>query len=164
MFTLGLSAAELIQYAANLGSDCPFFMLNKPCFATGRGEIMEELALNLSGYRFVLVNGGLPVNTTWAFSQMNVEKRKAATGADKNLKDIILLPPGTWKDKLTNDFEQPVFDKYPVIQSIKDRLYAHGALYASMSGSGSTVFGIFEKKVIPVLDFPAEYWVKEIEV
>lgn len=137
-FHLGLSKDQLTGYALQLGSDCPFFLHNKPCYATGRGEILEDIALDLSQYSFLLVNPDIHINTGWAFSNIIPRDTKQS-----RLKEAIQEPISSWKTELTNDFEKPVFDLYPEIKAIKDTLYTNGALYASMSGSGSTVFGIF---------------------
>jgi 4-diphosphocytidyl-2-C-methyl-D-erythritol kinase len=143
-FNLNLSTAQLRHYAAQLGSDCAFFIINKPCYATGRGEILEEVAIDLSKYQIVLINPGIHVNTGWAFSQLS------PAPPQKSVSAIIAQPIATWQQELKNDFEQPVFEKYPAIKNIKESLYTNGAIYAAMSGSGSTVFGIFEKgKTIP---------------
>jgi 4-diphosphocytidyl-2-C-methyl-D-erythritol kinase len=155
-FALGLTSAKLIDYALKLGSDCPFFILNKPCYATGRGEVMEEIMLDLSFYSFILVNPGVHVPTGWAFSQL----KPRSAGA--NLKQHILRPIETWKDTVLNDFEEAVAKTYPVILSIKNRLYQQGAVYASMTGSGSTVYGIFPKGQEIQLDFPKEFRVIEV--
>lgn len=140
-FNLGIPQQQLIQYALKLGSDCPFFILNQPCYATGRGEIMEANGLDLSAYTIAVINPGIHVNTGWAFSQLT-----PAT-PPRSVKEIIAQPVATWKNVLQNDFEKPVFEKHPAIQFIKEELYALGALYAAMSGSGSTVYGIFEHTV-----------------
>ncbi|GAC1399987.1 MAG: 4-(cytidine 5'-diphospho)-2-C-methyl-D-erythritol kinase [Sediminibacterium sp.] len=136
---LSLSPEQLLDYALQLGSDCPFFIRNKPCFATGRGEQMEELALDLSTCQFILVHPHIHVSTAWAFAQLKPSMPPAP------LKEIIQQPIQTWRHSLKNDFEVPVFHKYPEIGRIKEVLYTSGALYASMTGSGSTVFGIFER-------------------
>lgn len=154
-FQLGLSTDQLIAYALQLGSDCPFFILNKPCFATGRGEILEPVDLDLSAYQFVLVNPGIHVNTGWAFSQLELSNESKV-----DLRAIIQQPISTWKEQLINDFEAPVCKAHPEIASIKDELYNAGALYASMTGSGSTVYGVFEKKLEPSLIFPSTYFYK----
>ncbi len=140
-FKLGLSQQQLISYALHLGSDCPFFIINKPCFASGRGEIMEPVAIDLSKYTIAVVNPGIHVNTGWAFQQL---KRTTATAGHHDLKTVLQQPISSWKEILQNDFETPVFAAHPEIQFIKDRLYQLGAHYAAMSGSGSTVFGIFD--------------------
>ncbi len=140
-FHLNISTAKLLHYAAQLGSDCPFFILNKPCYATGRGEILEEVKIDLSKYTIALINPGIHVNTGWAFSQLTPALPQ------KSIKQIIQQPINTWKAELKNDFENPVFEKYPAIKNIKEELYQLGAVYACMSGSGSTVFGIFENNI-----------------
>lgn len=158
-YNLGISHQQLINYALRLGSDCPFFLLNNPCFATGRGEIMQEIALDLSQYSFLLVNPAIHINTKWAFSNIIPEDLKSDT-KKLHLRDAIQQPISSWKNELTNDFEKPVFDLYPEIKTIRDRLYDAGALYAAMSGSGSTVFGIFETPIN--LNFPDEYTVLKV--
>jgi len=144
-FHLNLSTAALLDYALQLGSDCPFFIINSPCYATGRGEVLEEIALDLSKYKIVLINPGIHVNTGWAFSQGSGPRNKR--GPVPSLKELIQQPVATWKETIKNDFEEPVFERYPAIKKIKDDLYARGAVYAAMSGSGSTVFGIFESAI-----------------
>ncbi|MBS1511814.1 MAG: 4-(cytidine 5'-diphospho)-2-C-methyl-D-erythritol kinase [Bacteroidetes bacterium] len=151
-FKLGLEEKQLLPYAAELGSDCAFFIINKPCYATGRGEILEPVAIDLSAYDILLVNPGIHVNTGWAFSQLT------STVPSVSIKEIIAQPIQTWKAHLTNDFEQPVFQKYPPISAIKDMLYQNGAWYAAMSGSGSTVFGIFEKGKAIISGIPESYY------
>lgn len=161
-FNLGLSPLQMINYAVILGSDCPFFIVNKPCFATGRGEIMEDIAIDLTGYSFVLINPGIAINTSWAFSQLNVKNDQALKPVE-SLRDSVTRPLGDWRNWIANDFEKPVFEKYPEISSIKHTLYEQGAQYASLTGSGSTVYGIFERKATPVLKFPASYRVMELK-
>lgn len=158
IFNLQVSEEKLLDYAAILGSDCPFFIKNKPCHATGRGEVLNEIQLDLSAYRFVVVNPGIYVNTGDAFRDI-----KPGHPAEKLL-DIIQLPPQQWKGKLINDFEKPLFVKYPAIQQVKEALYEAGAVYASMSGSGSTVYGMFRKEDPVALSFPETYFVKIQEV
>lgn len=138
-FNLGVSAEKLKEYALALGSDCPFFLHNKPCFASGRGEALDPIELDLSAYSFLVIHPGIHVNTGWAFSQLTPAPPK------KPVKEIISQPVSTWKQELVNDFETPVFSAHPQIGALKEKMYAAGAIYASMSGSGSTVFGIFEK-------------------
>ena len=137
-FKLNLSTLQLLNYALQLGSDCPFFIINKPCYATGRGEILEEIPVDLSAYKVVLINPGIHINTGWAFSNIIPAPSK------KSIKEIIQQPIKSWKDELINDFEKPVFTAHPQIKEVKETLYNQGAIYAAMSGSGSTVFGIFE--------------------
>lgn len=163
-FQLGISGQQLINYALQLGSDCPFFIINKPAFATGRGEILEEIPLDLSAYHFAIVNPGIHVNTGWAFTQLNLSGRSKRPDSERHtdLKTIIQQPVSTWKDQLINDFEEPVSKAHPEIASIKQQLYDAGALYASMTGSGSTVFGIFSKEQKPSLLFSPFYFYKLI--
>lgn len=142
-FRLGLSSEKLMSYAAQLGSDCPFFILNKPCLAEGRGEKLEPIELDLSRYRLALVDPGVHIGTAWAFSQCT----PAENG--RSLRDIIAQPVETWTGQLVNDFEAPVFRAHPALQTIKEKLYQAGAIYASMTGSGSSFFGIFAKENLP---------------
>lgn len=154
-FQLNLTNEQLIAYALQLGSDCPFFILNKPCYATGRGELLEPIQLDLSVYKFAIVNPGIHVNTGWAFGQLNLSGRSAESEQRPDQKQIIQQPISTWKEQLINDFEEPVSKAHPEIAAIKQQLYDTGAVYASMTGSGSTVFGIFEKE--PELKFDEKY-------
>ena len=153
LFKLGLSQEQLVLYALQLGSDCPFFILNKPCFAKGRGEIMQEIDLDLSGYRCILVNPNIHLSTARAFSQITPGKHA------QSVSEIIQYPIQQWKDQLLNDFEKSVSILHPAISEIKKELYQKGAVYASMTGSGSTVYGIFEKNSSPSLSFDAHWQV-----
>lgn len=155
-FDLGLSEKQLIDYSLQLGSDCPFFISNKPCFATGRGELLELIDLDLSKYKIVIVHPGVHVSTGWAFSTVKPVTPK------KSIKEIIKQPIGTWKEELKNDFEEPVFNKYSEIRKIKDDLYADGAIYSSMSGSGSAVYGIFKKEDRIDVSFPKKFSTHEV--
>lgn len=139
-FHLNISINQLINYASQLGSDCPFFILNEPAFASGRGEILEPLSLDLSGYSFMLVHPELHIDTSWAFSQIKPKTHS------KNIREIISQPISAWKDELKNDFEEPVLKKYPQLSIIKEKLYEAGALYVSMTGSGSSFYGMFISK------------------
>jgi 4-diphosphocytidyl-2-C-methyl-D-erythritol kinase len=161
-FQLGLSRQQLINYALELGSDCPFFIINKPSFATGRGELLEEVSLDLSAYQFAIVNPGIHVHTGWAFAQLNLSndsgRFERLDSQHPDLKTIIQQPINTWKNQLINDFEEPVSKAHPEIASIKQQLYDAGAVYASMTGSGSTVFGIFSREQKPAFSFPPSYF------
>ncbi len=150
---LGLAQKELLEFALQLGSDCPFFIRNQPCFAAGRGERMEPVALDLSAFELVLVHPGIHVSTANAFAGLTPQAHA------KSIKNIIAQPIATWRLELINDFEKTVFNQYPEIADIKEELYRQGALYASMSGTGSTVFGLFEKGAYQFTDFPDHYWV-----
>lgn len=138
-FQMQLSDKQLQGYALHLGSDCPFFLNNKPCFAAGRGEILQQLNVDLLDYKILIVNPGIHISTQWAFSSIIPAKPA------ESLQHIIAQPIETWKDQLCNDFEVPVFEIHPAVKKIKEELYQNGALYAAMSGSGSSVFGIFKK-------------------
>jgi 4-diphosphocytidyl-2-C-methyl-D-erythritol kinase len=143
--SLNLSQQQLLGYALQLGSDCPFFILNKPCFATGRGERLTPVELDLSPYRFVLINPGIHIATAFAFANMHPSLPQHA------IADIIKLPVSEWKGLLVNDFEKNLSVAFPAIRSIKDDMYANGAIYASMTGSGSTVYGMFHPETLPSL-------------
>ena len=140
-FKLNLSTEKLEEYAAILGADCAFFIQNKPVFASGIGNIFEEINLSLKGYYLVLVKPDIFVSTKDAFSNIIPMK------PNHSLKEIIRMPVETWRATMKNDFEDSVFKKFPEIAAIKDKLYDMGAIYASMSGSGSSVFGIFREQV-----------------
>lgn len=140
MFSLGLEVPLLQEYASKLGSDCPFFILNQPSLATGRGEVLEPLPLDLSGYTLVLAQTGISINTAMAY------KIVSPTSDGQPIKEVLQLAPEEWKGLLANHFEVPVFEKYPEIGGLKQALYASGAVYASMTGSGSAVFGLFQGK------------------
>jgi len=154
-FHLELSAESLIQYALQLGSDCPFFIFNKPCVATGRGELLEPLSLSLQGFQLVLIFPGIHVNTGWAFSQLQLPEQ---TDRERMpLSALITQPVADWKLSVQNDFEAPVFSAHPELKAYRDLLYQQGALYAAMSGSGSTVYGLFEKNSALSLNIPAAF-------
>ena len=153
-FALGLGKEQLSACALQLGSDCPFFIYNTPQFAAGRGEKMTSMQLDLSHYSLQLICPQVHVSTAAAFKMIT----PAAAAYD--LKNIHELPITDWKDKISNDFEAPVFAQHPALGKIKAQLYEQGALYASMSGSGSTLYALFEKGKkadvrtnLPVQDF-----------
>lgn len=152
-FNLALTEEQLISYALQLGSDCPFFIKNKPCFATGRGEQMKELGLDLTSYKIMLVNPQIHIATVWAFSQLQPNDQRTS------FLEIIKQPIDNWKEQLTNDFEPAIFRQHPEIKKIKENLYEQGAVYASMSGTGSTVFALFKKDAELLPDFPKHYFV-----
>ena len=155
-FKLKLSEKQLMEYSLQLGSDCPFFISNKPCYATGRGERLEEIEINLSEYKIIVVHPGIHISTAWAFA--NINPCKPITG----IEEIIAQPLETWKQELKNDFEEPVFNKHPEIKKIKEDLYSAGAVYAAMSGSGAAVYAIFHKDSKLSISFSNEYFIKEI--
>lgn len=150
-YNLGLDESRLEGYAAQLGSDCPFFVRNQPALAKGRGEILEPFGMDLSGYSFLLVHPGIHVSTRWAFGQLR-------PGAPEvRLDEIDWKDVAGWKGRLTNDFEGPVFTKYSEIALIRQRMYDEGAVYASLSGSGSAVYGIFEAGKVPDVKWKEGY-------
>lgn len=140
-FGLGLTDEQMIRYAASLGADCAFFVLNRPCYAEGIGERLQPISLSLSGWYLAVVRPAIPVSTREAFSLI-VPEHPA-----RNCRDIVMQPVETWREALTNDFERSVFALHPEIGAIKDRLYELGAVYAAMSGSGSSLFGLFREPV-----------------
>ncbi|MDB5121719.1 MAG: ispE [Sphingobacteriales bacterium] len=140
-FTLGLSAAEMENYARCIGADCAFFINNKPVYAFEKGDVFENITLNLSEYYKVLVMPPVHVSTQSAYSGIKAKQ------AEVSLKELINLPIEEWKNQIKNDFEDSVFSKYPLIGDLKKALYDYGAVYASMSGSGASVYGIFKDKV-----------------
>ena len=145
LFALGLDEAALAAYAARLGSDCAFFVYNRPMIGTGRGEILEPCDIDLSQYELrVDVPAGVSVSTADAYRGI-VPREAAAAGRACPLREALSRPVAEWRDCLVNDFEATVFAKYPAIADAKQALYDAGATYASMSGSGSAVFGLFTK-------------------
>ncbi len=141
LFGLQLSNEKLKTYASQIGSDCTFFIENKPAIATQKGDILEYIDLNLSEYTIVIIYPNIIINTTLAYKNANPKM------PDISLKESIKFPVNKWKEKIKNDFEKSIFKQYPVIKNIKEKLYKKGAAYASLSGSGSSVYGIFEKDI-----------------
>lgn len=139
-FQLGLTTVQLIDYSLQLGSDCPYFIVNQPVHATGRGEHMTPLSCDLSRYTFLLIDPGVHISTAQAFAR--IEPHHPA----RMCSDIVQQPVSTWKKELVNDFESSVFPIYPQLAEIKQQLYALGAVYASMTGTGSAMYGIFEQE------------------
>ena len=140
-YHLNIGNAEMERYAARLGADCAFFITAEPAFATGIGDILEPADGeygNLNGYHLALVKPDIAVSTREAYA--NIHPRKP----EKSCREIVCQPISTWRNELVNDFEAPIFALYPRIGEIKEALYADGALYAQMTGSGSAVFGIFD--------------------
>ena len=141
MFQLKLSEQQMISYAAQLGADCAFFISSRPAYAEGIGEQLQPIALDLSGWYIAVVRPSIPVPTKEAFSLITPHH------PEKNCRDIVMQPVESWREELVNDFEKSVFALHPEIGAIKDRLYEMGATYAAMSGSGSSVFGLFKEPV-----------------
>jgi len=141
LFELSLSSQQLRDYAAQLGSDCPFFIDNTPCFVHGRGELLDPIDLPLKGTHVVIIHPGIHVGTADAYRGIQ------PTPASFDLRDIHELPRDKWQGVVTNDFEKVVFGIHPEIAAIKKVLLDHGAWYCSMSGSGSAVFAFFDEPI-----------------
>ena len=136
------SKNELKIMALKLGADCPFFLENTPCFATGIGEKLTPVELNLKEYTILIVKPDIHISTADAFAGITPHK------PDFDLRLLPYLPIEEWKNKVVNDFETTVFAKYPELGDIKNKLYDSGAIYASMSGSGSSIYGIYKDSAI----------------
>jgi 4-diphosphocytidyl-2-C-methyl-D-erythritol kinase len=143
LFSLKLNEEQLQEYASQVGSDCAFFIRNKSVFASGKGDKLEEIKVSLKNYFIVIIKPKIRVSTKEAYSHVVTAKPVAS------LKELIRLPVSKWKENIQNDFEKTIFEEFTIIRNIKAKLYKYGAVYASMSGSGSSVYGIFseEKKL-----------------
>jgi 4-diphosphocytidyl-2-C-methyl-D-erythritol kinase len=139
---LAMSPDDLREVALQIGSDCPFFIDSVPAYATGRGENLEPVEFIHGNHNIVLLNRGIAISTREAFRSCN----PGIPGM--KFTEIIKQPVNKWKDLLVNDFERSIFPRYPEIEALRDGLYGIGALYSSMSGSGSTVYGIFDRKAV----------------
>ena len=176
LFGLGLSDDVLAALAARLGSDCPFFIYNRPMFVSGRGDVLEAFDVDLAGYRIeVAVPEGVAVSTKEAYAGLDAQVEAVASepvpampaslptcgwappsnsaeggmplgGNTSTLREVLRLPVPDWRGRLVNDFERSVFPAHPEIAALKERFYAEGAIYAAMSGSGSAVFALFPSK------------------
>lgn len=148
MYRLNLTDDQLEAYAARLGADCAFFVRNQPTYAEGIGNIFSPVELSLAGWQLLLVKPNIFVSTRDAFARIRPRH------PERNLRDLINQPVESWKDSMINDFEESVFPQFPAIGDIKTELYRLGAVYASMSGSGSSVYGLFAPDVVlPDVDF-----------
>lgn len=141
MFSLKMSIKDMQVFASKLGSDCPFFINPRPSYATGIGEILTPVDINLNQYKIAIVKPPIMISTKMAFSNIIVKQ------PIKCCKEIVIQPIETWKEELTNDFEYSICTIHPEIGQIKSKLYDLGAIYASMTGSGSALFGIFKKEI-----------------
>ncbi len=141
VFQLKISQEQLLNYALRLGSDCPLFIIEKPMIGGGRGEILTPAEVDLKGFYLVILNPDIHISTADAYAGVTpgIPQRE--------IQQLIHQPLTSWKLTLTNDFEPAIFKRYPAIQAMKERLYFNGAIYASMSGSGASVFGIFENEI-----------------
>ena len=140
-FGLGLDAPSLQNYARQLGSDCAFFIRNRPMYCVEKGDVFEDITVDLTGYHILLVYPNVAISTADAYA--GVRPRRP----DTPLRDDLLAPIATWQTTVRNDFEDSLFPKYPVLATIRQQLYGIGAVYASLSGSGSTVYGIFDAPI-----------------
>ena len=153
LFDLGLTGEQLCDYASRLGSDCAFFIRNRPLFAFERGNFFRELKTFPGDLEAVIINPGIHVSTAAAYAGVKPKQ------PNRPLEELILLPVSQWKNTLSNDFEDNIFSRYPVIGGIKTSLYSMGAVYASMSGSGSSVYGLFHGKAPAIKEqFPQFVW------
>lgn len=141
LFNLGLSQQKMRDYAFALGSDCPFFIQDHPMMGSGRGEVLMPVNISLRGYFIVILTPGIHVSTKEAYDGVELGMKGHELG------NAIQGPLTQWKDYICNDFEKKIFITNPVIKKLREDLYSQGAVYASMSGSGSSVFGIFDKKI-----------------
>ncbi len=148
IFELSLSIEQLEQYAGQLGSDCPFFIQNQPKLVTGTGNVFSEIRIDhLSGKYLVVVKPNIHISTAKAYAGIKPSKTTVT------LQEVLEnQSTPDWKNVVTNDFEQSIFTNHSVIGEIKNMLYEKGALYASMTGSGAAVFGIFDQKIY--LEYP----------
>ncbi|MFD1143978.1 4-(cytidine 5'-diphospho)-2-C-methyl-D-erythritol kinase [Larkinella insperata] len=146
-FDLGLSVEQLEEYARPLGSDCAFFIQNRPMYCFEKGDRFAEIDVSLKGYTLVLIYPNLAISTAEAYAGVRPQQPAAS------LRTLLQEPLESWKDTVQNDFEKSLFSMYPILDFIKQELYHLGALYASMSGSGSTLYGIFAQPV----ELPAHF-------
>lgn len=140
LFNLNISNSKLEELAATLGSDCPFFINPTPQIAKGRGEILSPIEINLKGYYIKLLNVGIHVGTKEAYAGIEFSKN------DRDLVGSLHKPISNWKEDVKNDFETTIFKLHPTLSGVKKEFYLEGAEYAAMSGSGSTIFGVFKNK------------------
>lgn len=156
LFDLNISIDDQKKIASILGSDCPFFIENIPQFATGTGTTLTPIDLDLKGYHLVLLNVGIHVSTKEAYTDVVLNQN------NQDLKECIKKDITEWKNELSNDFEMNVFKQYPNLEEIKSSLYEQGALFASMTGSGSTMYGIFNE--LPKLTKPESGFLQVIKL
>jgi 4-diphosphocytidyl-2-C-methyl-D-erythritol kinase len=152
LFELDLNDATLRELAAAIGSDCPFFIKNIPSLAQGRGEILEELPLSLQSCHILVIKAPIHIDTSEAYAFAD------RSHPGQPLKNIVKMPVNEWKNYLISDFERYAFQKHPVLKSIKQRLYEQGAAFASLTGSGSAIYGIFDGKP-PEMDMGSDHFV-----
>jgi len=151
LFSLGLSTEQLSNYARQLGSDCAYFLLNAPALGVERGDVLTPIVVSLAGYHVVVVKPSLHVATAEAYADI---KPKSPI---EPLTATVARPVHEWREFLVNDFEATVFTRHPALADLKARLYAQGAVYASMTGSGSAVFGLFRQPLPATADLPVSW-------
>jgi len=137
-FKLGIDDGQLTRMALQLGSDCAFFISNRPSFISGRGELIRDSSLQLEGKHILIVYPGINISTAEAYRMVSPAKEVS------DLEKKTSMPPASWKDSIRNDFQEAIIQKHPLIGTIIEKIYDSGALYCSLSGSGSAVYGIFE--------------------
>lgn len=157
LFELSVPEEKLFELADKLGSDCPFFVRNTPSYVTGKGMIAKEVEADLSNYHLVLINPGIHVSTVDAFSAILQGSPPA------NVLEEIEKPVSEWQNKISNDFEKSVFKAHPQLAEIKQKLYGLGADYVSMTGTGSTIYGLFKENP-DLSDFSKEWFVWSEEI
>jgi 4-diphosphocytidyl-2-C-methyl-D-erythritol kinase len=153
-FDLGMDVTDLSSYAEQLGSDCAFYLRNQPSIGKGKGALLHDIGLDLSHYTMVLIYPDIQVSTSDAYAGVTPRRPDPNESVDQVVTE---MPPESWREVLINDFERSVFKRYPELGRLKNYLYDEGAVYASMSGSGSVIYGIFDAK--PTLDLPGNYTV-----
>lgn len=157
LFELNINNSKLAEYALKLGSDCPFFIYEKPSLVTGTGELISAIDFSLKGYEIVLIKPDIHIDTKFAYSLVTPQKPEI------ELESLLRQPIENWNEVLRNDFETALFPSFKVLADIKSMLLNSGAIYASLSGSGATVYGIFKNRV--EFDFASEsYFVKWISL
>ncbi len=152
-FKLDLANETLLNYSATLGSDCPFFLKNSPSIIKGCGEIVQPVNLSLKGMHLVVVYPDFQISTQEAFSNIIPDKKHI------KMEDIVNKPIEQWQDVLVNDFEKTAFKKYPLLPTIKNTLIDNGAVYASLTGSGAAIYGLFRQSVNVKKYFP-DYFIR----
>jgi len=155
VFKLNITVGQLTEYAAMLGSDCPFFVPDYPAYVFGRGELMEAVNVNITGVYIVIICPGIHMATAEAYHNI-----QTYSTLNIPMPHQVQRDRSYWKETLHNDFENYAFTQYPVLKEIKEKLYQSGAFFASMSGSGSSIYGLFENK--PNVDFPFKVWQGEL--
>lgn len=158
-FQLFLDDSFLEDYASQLGSDCPFFIANQPALATGTGTELEKLDLSLKGLQMILINPGIHISTQEAYAGVSPKSSPI------NLKELLLSKDfERWKLELENDFELSIFQKHPLLAEIKEELYHKGAVYAAMSGSGSSIFGLFKNDIEDIDGLKSKFFYKKMSL